>query len=77
MKSWQLKKIGSENLHLVESPTPQPEAGQILVRTKAVSLNYRRYDVHGRQANEQVDAKQQGIVVVTDVLPGNWLRQGD
>jgi NADPH:quinone reductase-like Zn-dependent oxidoreductase len=23
MKSWQLKKSGSENLHLIESPTPQ------------------------------------------------------
>jgi NADPH:quinone reductase-like Zn-dependent oxidoreductase len=41
MKSWQLTKSGSENLHLIESPTPQPGAGQILVRTKAVSLNYR------------------------------------
>src|SRR6202789_223611 len=41
MKSWQLKKSGKENLHLIESPTPQPGAGQILVRTKAVSLNYR------------------------------------
>jgi len=41
MKSWRLKKSGSENLHLIESPTPQPGAGQILVRTKAVSLNYR------------------------------------
>ncbi|MBB5331137.1 zinc-dependent alcohol dehydrogenase family protein [Tunturiibacter gelidoferens] len=41
MKSWQLKKSGNENLHLIESPTPQPQTGQILVRTKAVSLNYR------------------------------------
>ena len=41
MKSWQLKKSGNENLHLIESPTPQPQAGQVLVRTKAVSLNYR------------------------------------
>lgn len=41
MKSWQLKKSGRENLHIVESPTPQPRAGEILVRTKAVSLNYR------------------------------------
>jgi NADPH:quinone reductase-like Zn-dependent oxidoreductase len=41
MKSWQLKKSGRENLHLVESPTPQPGAFEILVRTKAVSLNYR------------------------------------
>jgi NADPH:quinone reductase-like Zn-dependent oxidoreductase len=41
MKSWQLKKGGRESLHLIESPTPQPGAGEILVRTKAVSLNYR------------------------------------
>lgn len=41
MKSWQLKKSGRENLHIVESPTPQPGAGEILIRTKAVSLNYR------------------------------------
>jgi NADPH:quinone reductase-like Zn-dependent oxidoreductase len=41
MKSWQLKKSGRENLHVVESPTPEPGAGEILVRAKAVSLNYR------------------------------------
>jgi NADPH:quinone reductase-like Zn-dependent oxidoreductase len=41
MKSWQLKKSGIENLRLIESPMPQAGAGQILVRTKAVSLNYR------------------------------------
>jgi NADPH:quinone reductase-like Zn-dependent oxidoreductase len=41
MKSWQLKKGGRESLHLIESPTPQPGAGEILVRTRAVSLNYR------------------------------------
>jgi NADPH:quinone reductase-like Zn-dependent oxidoreductase len=41
MKSWQLKKSGRENLHIVESPTSQPGAGEILVRTRAVSLNYR------------------------------------
>src|ERR1700678_3325545 len=41
MKSWQLNRSGRENLHLIESPAPQPEADQILVRTNAVSLNYR------------------------------------
>jgi NADPH:quinone reductase-like Zn-dependent oxidoreductase len=41
MKSWQLKKSGRKNLHLVESPTPQPGAFEILVRTRAVSLNFR------------------------------------
>jgi NADPH:quinone reductase-like Zn-dependent oxidoreductase len=41
MKSWQLKRSGRENLHLIESPAPQPGPGEILVRTRAVSLNYR------------------------------------
>jgi NADPH:quinone reductase-like Zn-dependent oxidoreductase len=41
MKRWQLDKSGSKSLHLIESPMPQPGAGQILVRIKAVSLNYR------------------------------------
>jgi NADPH:quinone reductase-like Zn-dependent oxidoreductase len=41
MKSWQLKEGGRENLNLVESPTPHPGPGEILVRTRAVSLNYR------------------------------------
>jgi NADPH:quinone reductase-like Zn-dependent oxidoreductase len=41
MKSWQLNKSGKDNLNLVESPTPQSGPGEILVRTGAVSLNYR------------------------------------
>src|SRR5271170_3583846 len=41
MESWQLTKSGNENVHLIESPIPQPGSGQILVRTQAVSLNYR------------------------------------
>src|ERR1700685_2729195 len=41
MKRWQLEKSGSKSLHLIESPTRQPGSGELLVRTKAVSLNYR------------------------------------
>lgn len=41
MKSWQLEKTGRENLHLAEIPEPTPGPNQILVRTSAVSLNYR------------------------------------
>jgi len=41
MKSWQLEKTGRENLHLVEIPEPTPGPSQILVRTAAVSLNFR------------------------------------
>lgn len=41
MKSWQLEKGGRESLHLVDISEPNPGPEQILVRTKAVSLNYR------------------------------------
>ncbi len=41
MKSWLLEKTGRENLNLVDISEPKPGPGQILVRTKAVSLNYR------------------------------------
>lgn len=41
MKSWMLKGTGRENLHLVDSPQPEPGSDQILVRTRAVSLNFR------------------------------------
>lgn len=41
MKIWQLEKPGKDNLHLIEKPQPEPGPGEILVRTHAVSLNYR------------------------------------
>jgi NADPH:quinone reductase-like Zn-dependent oxidoreductase len=41
MKSWQLEKTGRENLHLVDIPEPKPGPDEILVRTTAVSLNFR------------------------------------
>src|ERR1700733_11284889 len=41
MKSWLLERGGRENLHLVDISEPKPGPEQILVRTKAVSLNYR------------------------------------
>jgi NADPH:quinone reductase-like Zn-dependent oxidoreductase len=41
MKSWLLERGGRESLHLVDISEPKPGPEQILVRTKAVSLNYR------------------------------------
>jgi NADPH:quinone reductase-like Zn-dependent oxidoreductase len=41
MKSWLLEKTGRENLHLVDISEPKPGPEQILVRTNAVSLNFR------------------------------------
>ena len=41
MKSWLLERGGRESLHLVDISEPKPGPEQILVRTKAISLNYR------------------------------------
>jgi NADPH:quinone reductase-like Zn-dependent oxidoreductase len=41
MKSWLLERGGRESLHLVDISEPKPGPEQVLVRAKAVSLNYR------------------------------------
>jgi NADPH:quinone reductase-like Zn-dependent oxidoreductase len=42
MKAWTLEAgFGFENLKLVDRPEPKPGPGQIVVRVRAVSLNYR------------------------------------
>jgi len=41
MRVWQISSFGIDSLELVERATPQPSAGEVLVRIRAVSLNYR------------------------------------
>lgn len=41
MKAWQKQGIGLENLKLVEMDVPKPGPKQILMKVKAVSLNFR------------------------------------
>lgn len=42
MKAWTIQTHGGvEGLSLVEQPTPEPGAGEVLVRMRAVSVNYR------------------------------------
>ncbi len=42
MRAWQItRKFGIANLTLVDRPDPQPGPGQIVVRVRATSLNYR------------------------------------
>lgn len=48
MKIYRLQKIGSiDGLELTDEPTPQPGAGQVLVRIKATSLNFRDLSIVG------------------------------
>jgi NADPH:quinone reductase-like Zn-dependent oxidoreductase len=41
MKRWELSTPGIEALRLVEAERPSPGVGDVLLRTQAVSLNYR------------------------------------
>ncbi len=41
MRQYQIPKDGIDNLTLVETDTPTPGRGQVLVRMRAASLNYR------------------------------------
>jgi NADPH:quinone reductase-like Zn-dependent oxidoreductase len=41
MRVWQVMGLGRESLRLVDVPKPQVGAGEVRIRVKAVSLNYR------------------------------------
>lgn len=41
MRAYQIQNFGPDNLPLVELPDPKPGEGEVLVRIRAVSLNYR------------------------------------
>jgi NADPH:quinone reductase-like Zn-dependent oxidoreductase len=41
MKVWRIPAFGIDNLQLTEVKTPEPKAGEVLVKVHATSLNYR------------------------------------
>ena len=41
MRAWQISSFGIDYLEFAERATPQPGPGEVLVRVRAVSLNYR------------------------------------
>ncbi|MFC6645579.1 NAD(P)-dependent alcohol dehydrogenase [Granulicella cerasi] len=41
MRAWQLQNTGKQNLKMIEVDRPIPGPGDVLVRTRAVSLNFR------------------------------------
>ena len=43
MRAWQVTKEGIDNLTCVDLPDPQPGPGEICMRVKATSLNYRDF----------------------------------
>jgi NADPH:quinone reductase-like Zn-dependent oxidoreductase len=41
MRVWQISSFGVDSLEFVERPTPTPEPGEVLVKVRAISFNYR------------------------------------
>jgi NADPH:quinone reductase-like Zn-dependent oxidoreductase len=41
MRVWQISSFGIDSLEFVELPTPSPEAGEVLIKVRAISFNYR------------------------------------
>ena len=41
MRVWQIPSFGIDSLELIDRPTPEPAAGEVLVKVRAVSFNYR------------------------------------
>jgi len=41
MRVWQISSFGIDSLEFVERPRPEPGAGEVLVRVRAISFNYR------------------------------------
>jgi NADPH:quinone reductase-like Zn-dependent oxidoreductase len=41
MRVWQISSFGVDSLEFAERPNPFPEAGEVLVRVRAISFNYR------------------------------------
>jgi NADPH:quinone reductase-like Zn-dependent oxidoreductase len=41
MRAWQISSFGVDSLEFVERPTPEPGPGEVLVKVRAVSFNYR------------------------------------
>jgi len=41
MRAWQISSFGIDSLEFVELPTPSPGPGEVLVKVRAISFNYR------------------------------------
>lgn len=82
MKSFEIQEFGIEKLALVERETPRPGPGEVLVRMRATSLNYRDYmvvkGVYNPRMKRPMIPLSDGAGVVEEVGPGvTRFKQGD
>lgn len=57
MKQWQFGEGGFDALHQVEVEQPQPGIGEVLVRLRAASLNYRDLIIAGQPKSQQSQSR--------------------
>ena len=83
MRAYELRGVGLDNLVVAERPLPRPAAGQVLVRVRATSLNYRdllivRGQYRLSQLRYPLIPLSDGAGEVVEVGPGvQRLRPGD
>lgn len=64
MKAMVMEAVGIENLRLKDLPDPEPGPGQVLVRLRAASLNFR--DVLALRGGYGSRQKQSGLIPLSD-----------
>jgi NADPH:quinone reductase-like Zn-dependent oxidoreductase len=82
VRAIELRQFGLDHLELVERPDPEPGPGQVLVRMRAASLNYRDQVViaggYGRQMTTPLIPCSDGAGEIVALGPGvRGLRAGD
>ncbi len=82
MKAFEIQEFGIDNLALADRETPQPGAGEILVRLTAASLNYRDYmvvkGVYNPKLKRPMVPLSDGAGVVEEIGPGvTRFKKGD
>lgn len=82
MKSFEIQEFGIEKLALVDREAPRPGAGEVLVRMRAASLNYRDYMMVTGRYNPRMRRPMvplsDGAGVVEEAGPGvTRFRKGD
>src|ERR1700758_3059594 len=82
MKAFEIQEFGIDKLALVDREEPRPGAGEVLVRMKAASLNYRDYmmvsGVYNRKLKRPLIPLSDGAGVVEETGEGvTRFKKGD
>ena len=82
METFEVQQFGIENVALVDREMPQPSVGEVLVRLRAASLNYRDYmvvkGVYNPKLKLPIVPLSDGAGAVEEIGPGvSRFKKGD